>query len=255
MKSSAWTEMWRKGWPPVGTVILLLFLWQAAVSWFGIESFMLPGPLQIVTELWDQLPRISGHLSFTLEITLIGFAIGTSTGIILACILHLIPGVKQAFYPLLLLSQNIPMIALAPLLMIWFGFGLLPKVIVITLVCFFPIAVSAMDGFAQADRSIMNYMKMIGASKLQLFTKVEFPGALPSLFSGVKISATYSIMGVVIAEWLGSDKGIGVYMLLAKSSFRTDRVFVSMFIIVILSMLLFSLILLLERFMFRWKRK
>jgi ABC-type nitrate/sulfonate/bicarbonate transport system permease component len=169
--------------------------------------------------------------------------------------LHVIPRFKAGFYPLLILSQNIPTIALAPLLMIWFGFGLLPKVIVITLVCFFPVAIATLDGFVQTDRTMLGYMRMIGAGRRQIFFKLELPNALPYLFSGLKISATYSVMGAVIAEWLGSDKGIGVYMLLSKNSFRTDRVFAAIAIIVGLSLLLFGFIAFLEKLVIRWNVK
>lgn len=146
-----------------------------------------------------------------------------------------------------------PSIALGPLLIIWFGFGLLPKIVLITLVCFFPVAVAAMGGLAQSDRVMLNYMKMAGASNWQIFTKLELPGSLPSLFSGLKISATYAVMGAVVAEWIGADKGIGYYMLLQKASYRTDRMFVAIVIIVLLSLVLFALIALLERWLVRWK--
>ncbi len=144
---------------------------------------------------------------------------------------------KGVFYPLLILSQNIPTITLAPLLMIWFGFGLLPKLIVITLVCFFPCCGRGL-GRAHADRFGHDelYENDWGHEKSRFFFKLELPGALPSVFSGLKIAAAYSVMGAVIAEWLGSDKGIGVYMLLQKASFRTDRMFVAIFIIVLLSL-------------------
>jgi ABC-type nitrate/sulfonate/bicarbonate transport system permease component len=144
---------------------------------------------------------------------------------------------------------------LAPLLVIWFGFGILPKLIVITLVCFFPVAVAALDGFKNIPNEMKHYMLMAGASKIQLFTKLEWPYALSSVFSGIKISATYSVMGAVISEWLGAKQGIGVYMTLASSSFRTDRVFVAIFIIMLLSLLFFGFINLAEKRLIKWNRK
>jgi ABC-type nitrate/sulfonate/bicarbonate transport system permease component len=183
----------------------------------------------------------------------IGFGIGSSVGLLVAIALHLMPKVREAFYPLMILSQNIPIIVLAPLLVIWFGFGIMPKIIVITLVCFFPIAVSALDGFRQTSQELVHYMKMAGASQKQIFFKLELPHALPSLFSGLKISATYSVMGAVISEWLGGNQGIGVYMTLASSSFRTDRVFVAILIIMILCMLFFAIIISLEKLFIKWQ--
>ncbi|GIP41286.1 nitrate ABC transporter permease [Paenibacillus sp. J31TS4] len=240
-------------WPPLAALALLAILWQLAVSLFGIASWILPSPGRIAQEAVSGFTRMQEHAGSTIRLTLLGFSVGSCTGIAVACLLHVIPGAKRALYPLLIVSQNIPMIALAPLLMIWFGFGLLPKVIVITLVCFFPVVIATLDGFLQADPVMRSYMNMIGATRIQIFRKLEWPGALPSLFSGLKISGTYSVMGAVIAEWLGSEKGIGVYMLLARSSFRTDRVFVAIVWIVALSLVLFGLILLLERLLIRWK--
>lgn len=245
---------WLKAaWPPIVAVLLLLSGWQLATVIWNIPAWMLPSPTTIVREAWLGFDSISVHLAATVALTLLGFTIGASVGFVLSCLLHLLPRVKAAFYPLLILSQNIPTIVLAPLLMIWFGFGLFPKIVVITLVCFFPIAIATLNGFSQTDRTMLNYMNMIGASKQQIFFKLELPHAIPQLFSGLKIAATYSVMGAVIGEWLGTEKGIGMYMLLQKSAFRTDRVFVAIALIVLLSLLLFGLIALLENRLVRWK--
>ena len=246
---------WNRLWPPVVAVLLFLAGWQLAVSWFHVEEWILPPPSNIAQEAAAGAEGLLGHTLATLELTLLGFAIGTAVGLIISLLLHLVPWLKTALYPLLVVSQNVPTIALAPLLMIWFGFGILPKVIVITLVCFFPVAVAAMDGLARTDRTMMNYMEMAGATKWQTFRKLELPHALPSIFSGVRIAATYSVMGAVIGEWIGSDKGIGYFMLLQKSAYRTDRVFVAIFIIVLLSLLMVALITLLERRLIRWNPK
>jgi ABC-type nitrate/sulfonate/bicarbonate transport system permease component len=189
----------------------------------------------------------------TSKLALLGFTIGAGIGLLTAIILHLIPFIRESVYPLLILSQNVPIIVLAPLLVIWFGFGILPKMIVITLVCFFPITVAALDGFRQTSPELKHYMMMAGANKMQLFWKLELPFSLPSLFSGLKISATYSVMGAVISEWLGAKEGIGVYMTLASSSFRTDKVFVAIFAIMLLSLIFFALINLVERKLIRWQ--
>ncbi|TCZ77775.1 ABC transporter permease [Paenibacillus albiflavus] len=245
-----------KTWPPIVTAIVLLALWQVSVDVFQIKKFILPSPLAIAQEAIASYDKFSVHAFATIKLNLIGFVVGSMVGLILAFLLHMSDTVKAAVYPLLLLSQNIPTIVLAPLFMMWFGFGLLPKLMVITLVCFFPIAVSMLDGFAQTDRVMLNYMKMIGATRRQIFFKLELPSALPHLFSGLKIAATYSVMGAIIAEWLaGSDKGVGMYMLLQKSAFRIDRVFVAIGLIVIMSMLLFGIIVMLEKWLIRWKPK
>lgn len=244
---------WNKIWPPFVAVFLLLMIWQLCTTLFEIEKWILPSPTDIVRETFSQSAGLWEHTLATARLTGVGFLIGSSVGLFVAIILHMIPFLKSALYPLLILSQNVPTIALAPLLMIWFGFGLLPKIIVITLVCFFPIAVAMMGGLRQTDPTMLSYMRMIGASKRQIFFKLELPHSLPALFSGIKIAATYSVMGAVIAEWIGADKGIGYYMMLQKASYRTDRMFIAISIIVVLSLLMFAIIGLLEKWLVRWK--
>lgn len=232
-------------------VVLLLVLWEISSRIFAIPAWLLPAPLTIMEEGASTWANYAHHLVSTTQLSILGFVIGTSIGLLIAVLLHMLPRVREAFYPLLILSQNIPIIVLAPLLIIWFGFGVLPKLFIITLVCFFPIAVAALDGFRQTNAEMKHYMYMAGASRRQIFTKLELPHALPAVFSGLKISATYSVMGAVISEWLGANQGIGVYMTLAQSSFRTDRVFVAIFFIMVLCLLFFSLILLLEKLLIK----
>lgn len=236
-------------------LLLLLLLWEFSVKIIEIEEWLLPSPLQIINEGISEWSRFYPHLLSTIQLSLTGFLIGVSIGILTAVILHLVPFIRESVYPLLILTQNIPTIVLAPLLVIWFGFGALPKIIVITLVCFFPITIAALDGFRQATPELKQYMYMAGATKRQLFWKLEFPFSLPSIFSGLKISATYSIMGAVISEWLGAQSGIGVYMTLASSSYRTDRVFMAIFWIMVLSLLFFAVIKLSEKLVVRWQYK
>lgn len=243
------------GWRPLVVLLLLLIGWEITVKAFSVPDWLLPAPTQIFIEGINDWSGYNSHIFSTIRLSLLGLVIGSSIGILGATLLHLIPFMRETLYPLLILSQNVPVIVLAPLLIIWFGFGLLPKIIVITLVCFFPITVAALDGFKQTAPDLKHYMTMAGATKWQLFWKLELPYALPSLFSGLKISATYSVMGAVISEWLGAKSGLGVYMTFASSSFRTDRVFISIFWIMLLSYIFFSGIKLLERYFVRWQYK
>lgn len=248
-------SIFSKGWRSILVLLLLFIAWETIVKVMEIPKWLLPAPSNIFSEAALNWNDFSVHLLSTVELSLNGFVIGTTIGLLTAILLYLIPFLKDSLYPLLILSQNIPTIVLAPLLVIWFGFGILPKIIVITLVCFFPVTVAALDGFKQTPHELKHYLVMAGANKRQLFQKLEFPYALPSIFSGVKISATYSVMGAVISEWLGAKEGIGVYMTLASSSFRTDRVFVAIFAIMILSLLFFAVIIGLERIVVRWNKK
>jgi ABC-type nitrate/sulfonate/bicarbonate transport system permease component len=244
-----------KGWRPLLVLLLFFIAWEIGVRTAETPEWLLPAPSKIMKEGAAGWANFYPDAISTVKITLIGFAVGTGVGILTAIVLHLVPFLRSSVYPLLILSQNVPIIVLAPLLVIWFGFGLLPKIIVITLVCFFPITIAALDGFRQTPQELKHYMMMAGATKQQLFWKLEWPHSLPSIFSGLKISATYSVMGAVISEWLGAEKGIGVYMTLASSSFRTDRVFVAIFTIMFLSLLFFLLIVLAERRIVHWQRK
>ncbi|WP_163969542.1 ABC transporter permease [Oceanobacillus halotolerans] len=245
----------QKGWRPLVAILLFLVIWQLATQVFSIETWLLPAPSDIVIEAQNVMDRFWPHFFATLQLAVFGFLIGTTVGLVIATILHLMPRVRETFYPFLILSQNMPVIVLAPLLVIWFGFGALPKFIIITLACFFPIAVSALSGFQQTNRELFHYMKMMGATKSQLFWKLELPNALPSVFSGLKIAATYSVMAAVISEWLGAQEGIGVFMTIATSSYKTASVFVAIFIVMVISLTFFGVIQLLEKFLIRWQQK
>ncbi|WP_342509691.1 ABC transporter permease [Sporosarcina sp. FSL K6-2383] len=248
-------HVFKKGWRPLLVIILLLILWELAGRLFNIPAWLLPVPTQVWQETIQGWSLYFGHILSTIRLTLTGYTIGIIVGLAVAILLFRLPVLQEAFYPLLILSQNIPIIVLAPLLVIWFGFGMLPKVIIIVLVCFFPITIALLDGLRQTDRDLLHYMKMTGASNRQIFWKLQWPYALPSLFSGLKIAATYSVMGAVISEWLGANKGIGVYMTLASSSFKTDRVFVAILLIMILSLTFFAIIAMIEKWLFRWQRQ
>jgi len=242
----------KEGWSPFAVLVLFFAAWEALVSIFDIPVWLLPAPSAILKEAAASYPLFLPDAGSTVMLAIAGLSIGAAVGLLLAMVLHLVPPLRTAFYPFLIISQNVPIIVTAPLLVIWFGFGYLPKLIIITLVCFFPITIALLDGFRNAPRELLHYMKMSGATQLQTFAKVEFPNALPQLFSGLKISATYSVMGAVISEWLGAQKGIGVFMTLSSSAFRTDRVFIAIFIIVILSMLFYGIITMIEKRIIQW---
>lgn len=242
-------------WRPAAAMVLVIALWEISTRMFNIETWLLPAPSVIVMEMQEVLPAFVPHMLSTVKLVVIGFTFGVIIGLGIATLLHHSDKMRETLYPFLVLSQNIPIIVLAPLLLIWFGLGDTPKIIIIALTSLFPIAVAALGGFQQVDRNLLHYMKMMGATKRQLFFKLEFPHALPSVFSGIKIAATYSILTGVVAEWLGAQKGIGVFMTLAASSYRTPRVFVAIIITMLLSLSFFALILLIERLVIKWNRE
>lgn len=242
-------------WRPVVAIITFLLIWELSVRLFEVETWILPAPSIIVIEMQEVLLAFLPHVVSTVKLVMIGFSIGTMLGLTFATILYHCEKVRETVYPFLVLSQNIPIIVLAPLLLIWFGLGDTPKIIIIAMTSFFPITIATLTGYKQTDRELIHYMKMMGATKRQLFTKLIFPYALPSIFSGMKISATYSMLTGVVAEWLGAQKGIGVFMTLASSSYQTPRVFVAIIITMILSLSFFALIVLIERLVMKWNRE
>jgi ABC-type nitrate/sulfonate/bicarbonate transport system permease component len=166
--------------------------------------------------------------------------------------MDLSPFLKRALYPILVSSQTVQILAIAPLLIIWFGFGLLPKVIIVVLICFFPLTVSTADGLASADPDHIALFLAMGASRRQIWNLVRLPSALPSFFSGLRVAVTYSVVGATIGEWVGGSAGLGLYMLRSKNALATDQVFVAIAITSAISIGLFSLIYLLERALLPW---
>jgi len=239
---------------PLIVVSLLVLLWEAAVGSGFVPRFILPSPFDVLKAFVLTMPDMKNHIFVTLQEALTGFAIAIVFSLVLAMTMDRISAVKKALYPLLIVSQTIPIIVLAPLFMLWFGFGVLPKIIVVVLVCFFPIIISLLEGLSSVDTDMVNLLKSMGASKSQIFNIVKLPASMVGLFSGLRIAATYSIMGAVIGEWLGGEKGIGFYMVRVKHSFAVDKVFAAILVVVILSMSLFKVIAVLQNVSMPWFR-
>lgn len=242
----------RKYLPPVMAFLILILLWESIVTRFGVEKYILPSPVQIGRALVETRHLLWQHSVQTMMEALLGFGLAIAIGIVLAVLMNLLNFIKKTFYPLVVVSQTIPIMALAPLLVIWFGYGTLPKVVVVTLVCFFPITVSLVEGLESVEPEMIKLLLAMGASPWHIFKAVKFPGAMPAFFSGLKISATYSIMGAVIGEWLGASRGLGVYMTRSMHSFLTERVFASIIVISLLSLILFGLIEFMGRILMPW---
>ncbi len=234
---------------------LLILLWYFVVEKGIVESFILPSPVDVVTTLFRILPEIKSHLAVTLTEAFYGFILSIALAIILAILMDNIAILKKAIYPLLVVSQTIPILVLAPLFAMWFGLGKFPKIIVVTLVCFFPIIVGLLEGFDSVDRDLINLMKSMGASRLKIFTLVKFPASMVNFFTGLKVAATYCIMAAFIGEWMGGKAGLGLYMMRAKKSFYLDKVFAIVLLIVILSMGLFKLVSIMQKMLMPWNNE
>src|SRR5579864_6695428 len=212
--------------PAVAFFIILVVFWETVVDLFNINSQLLPAPSAIFSVFLDHAVTLIPHILQTLLETIIGLFLAILFGVIVAVALRLSSLVRKSLYPLLVVSQTIPIIALAPLLLIWFGFTILPKVIIVTLVCFFPITIAFADGMEKVNREFIRLLQSMGANRLQVLTQVEIPGSLPSFFSGLRIATAYSVTGAIVGEYVGGYQGLGIYMQNAAHSYATTLVFV-----------------------------
>lgn len=239
---------------PLLAVGLLLVVWESVVRLGIVPSFLLPAPMQVAAALVEDAPVLAGHAATTLLEAALGLAIGVLVGFVTAVLMDRFELVYLALDPLLTVSQTIPTIAIAPLLVLWFGYGLAPKVVLIVLTTFFPVTVSLVGGFRSVDPDTIDLMRTMNATDTQTFVHVKLPAALSQLFSGLRISATYAIVGAVIAEWLGGFSGLGVYMTRVRKSFDYDSMFAVIILISGLSLLLMKAVDVLERLCMPWKR-
>ncbi|MEK4250330.1 ABC transporter permease [Paenibacillus sp. FSL W7-1287] len=246
-------RLWSSIWPPALMLLLIFIVWEFIVRYELVYSWLIPSPIGVGQEMINSWSRLMEHWLATMQLTLLGFVGGALSGIALAMLLHFIPIIRRAMYPVLILSQNIPVIVIAPILTMLLGFGMLPKVLLIVLVCFFPICIAMLGGLAQIDYSLNNYMRMIGSNKWQTFIHLELPSALSNVFSGLKIAASYSVLSAVVAEWLSPKVGLGGFMILSSRGYMPERVFATVLLIVMTSLLLFWLVTLLERLCIRWR--
>ncbi|NKY54732.1 ABC transporter permease [Nocardia flavorosea] len=240
--------------PALATVVLLIAAWQVYVEISGIRPQLLPSPLRVLEQGWAHRDEITVHAGATLQVTATGFALSLSLAWVLAVVVDFSPWLRRAFVPLFVASQTLPIIAIAPLMVIWFGFGLLPKVLVVALVTFFPMAIGLIEGFAAADRDAGALLRSMGASRAQVFRYVRLPSAIPRFFTALRIGITYAVVGAVFAEYVGARQGLGIYMSLQKNSFRTDLVLAAVFVTALISIALYLLTFAVERIVAPWSR-
>jgi ABC-type nitrate/sulfonate/bicarbonate transport system permease component len=242
--------------PPLVALIIVLSLWEAysrmVLGTLPGGDRLLPAPTSILNALANNALVIAPHTWQTLIETLIGFALALAVGLGFAVLIDISPLLRRAIYPLLVVSQTIPILAIAPLLVLWFGFGLLPKVLIVALVCFFPIVVAGADGLMATDPELVRLFRTFGAGKWTIFAHVRFPGALPSLFSGIRIAITYSVIGAVWGEYVGAEWGLGIFIQRAQHSYQVALVFAAVLVIAALSIGLFLLTSIIERIVIPW---
>jgi ABC-type nitrate/sulfonate/bicarbonate transport system permease component len=239
--------------PATAVLIVLLLIWQAYTRAGFIDRLVLPPPSDIYSASVLYRAEIWGHTLQTLLETLTGLVLAIILGVVIGTVIFISARLRRAVYPLLVMSQTVPIIALAPLLIIWFGFGLIPKVIIVVLYCFFPIAVSVSDGLVNTPSHLVDLMKSMRASRWQTLRYVQFPATLPSFFSGLKISATFAITGAVVGEYVGAYKGLGIFMQTAAHSRAVSLVFASIFVIILLTLVLLGLVFAAQKIYMPWR--
>lgn len=244
---------------PLALLAALIGLWQLAASSgfmaevMNLEDFLVPSPAEIASQLWEQRTLLLESGWVTLQEILFGFLLAVVVGVAFAVAMHFSETIRLATQPLVIASQTIPIIVIAPILVIWFGFGLTPKILMIALICFFPITVATLDGLRSANPASIKLMRTLYASRGQTFRRVEAPGALPSFFSGARIAVAIAPIGAVIAELAGTDKGLGRLIFTATANYRVDLTFAAVVVLSAIAIALYALVALAERRIVTWR--
>lgn len=237
-----------------GLFVLLVVAWQASVRAFDIAPYLLPAPSDVGQAFLDLRNALPGHVVATVTAATLGLLLGSAVAVLLAVLITSVRLVRRVLLPLLVVSQSIPMVVVAPLVIVWLGFGLAPKVAVVALIVFFPVVVSTVEGIDATDRDLLDLVRSMGASRAQVLRTVQVPSALPSFFAGLQVSAAYAMLGAVIAESMGTAQGLGLFISRSRVSFRLDQVFVGIALIALVSVLLFVAVRLVSRLATPWVR-
>jgi putative hydroxymethylpyrimidine transport system permease protein len=244
---------------PLGLIALLLGLWQLASSTgaianaLSLEDYLVPSPIETATAMWENRGLLAENAWVTLQEILLGIAAALVVGVAFAVLMHRWRVLRDAAYPLVVASQTIPIVVIAPILLVWFGFGITPKVVLIALFCFFPITVNALDGLRSVDPDAVKLMRSLDASRRQLFWRVEAPAALPNLFTGIKIAVVFAPIGAVFAEWSGSSAGLGHLIQFDAAYLQVARQFATVAVLSAMALILIGITTLAERRVVTWR--
>lgn len=239
---------------PVAILLIVVGVWEGVVYIFEMPRYILPAPSKIVITLFAEHAQLLKHTLVTLEEMLLGFLLAVSIGVPLAVLMFEFPALEKAFYPYVIGSQTVPVFAIAPLLVLWFGFGIASKVIMAALIVFFAIVLNTLDGLKSTDPDTVNLFRILRATRWQILWKVRIPSALPFIFSGAKIGISISTIGAVIGEWVGAKAGLGYLMLYANGTLQVSLVFAAILCLTLLGLGLFGLMTLLERYAMPWRQ-
>jgi ABC-type nitrate/sulfonate/bicarbonate transport system permease component len=239
--------------PALVLLAALVGLWELLVAVLDTRPYILPAPSAIFGVFAEKGDLLPIHIRTTALEAIAGIGAAAVGGVTLAVLIASVPLIRRVLYPIAVTSQTIPMIVLAPLLVVWLGLGIEPKVTVVALVCFFPIVVSTVDGLAAADREMVALVRSMGANRLEVLRHVLIPSAVPSFFAGLKIAAAYAVIGAIFGEWVGAQNGLGIFIIRSRSAYQTDQIFAAIVVIAVLSIALFVAVHLLARVASPWK--
>ena len=253
MRRNWWRRVLLSAWMrPILLIVILLVLWDLAIRAFRIPPYLIPAPEAVVKQLYLEWPKLWREALVTTYATLGGFALSIAFGIPMALLIAYSRTIESFVYPLLVFSQSVPKIAIAPLFVVWFGFGIIPKVICAFMLGFFPVVVSTVMGFKSVDPDMLDLARSMKASRLATFMRISLPQALPSIFAGLKVSVTLAVVGAVVGEFVGSNSGIGYLLQIANGNFDLPLMFAALTILSLVGVILFALVDLVERFMIPW---
>lgn len=240
---------------PVISVVFIGLLWLFVSEGGIIPSYMLPSPIEVVKAFFSEFSILMSHAAVTMQEAVYGLLTGTALGFVFAVLMDRFEFLYKAMYPLLVITQTVPTIAIAPVLVLWMGFSMAPKITLVVITTFFPITVSLLDGFKSVSAEEINLLRSMGAGRLKIFRHIKLPSALEQFFSGLKVSASYAVVGAVISEWLGGFEGLGVYMTRVKKAYAFDKMFAVIILVSLVSLLLMAVVALLKWLSMPHKRK
>jgi putative hydroxymethylpyrimidine transport system permease protein len=241
--------------PPLLLIAGIVGLWELVVRVTDTPDYLFPTPSAVASSFGSDAGLLASATAVTVRETVLGYLLAFAGALAIAVALHFSSVLRRALLPILVLSQTVPTVLLAPILAILLGYGLEPKLVVVAVVCFFPIVVNAVDGLRAADAELVRMMRTLHADRWAIFRRVEFPGALPAIFSGARIAATYAAVGAVFAEWAGSSSGLGVVILQAQPALDTARIFAAVLVLSAMALTLYALVTVAERLLVPWQQE
>jgi ABC-type nitrate/sulfonate/bicarbonate transport system permease component len=240
--------------PAILAVSTLILVWEAYVRLSGISSTALPAPSRVLLQGFEQREALANHTLATLQATIYGFSCSLCAAFLFSLLIDFFRPLRRALFPVFIITQTLPLVAIAPLVVLWFGFGLTPKIVLVALVTFFPMLVALVQGYDSTDRDMEALLASMGASRRRIFVAARLPSALPYFFAGLRISITYAVVGAIFAEYAGAVRGLGIYILNAKNNFRPDLVLAAVFVSATLTLCLFGAAVLVQRAATPWTR-